>query len=166
MASPNISSEGHIAMPGLPPWQPQGLEQPRTKAVAARMSGNGATMVGAQQSVLLVDDDDLVRPVIADSLREAGYDVLEAADAAEAVTLMRSRPELALLISDVVMPGVDGPTMVAQLRIEQPALRVLFITGHAGDHSLAGERVLRKPFTNGELVRAVVWSISRPDRQP
>ena len=111
------------------------------------------------RSVLLVDDDDLVRPVIADSLREAGYDVMEAADAAQAIAMIHGLQQLDLLISDVVMPGMDGPTMVAKLRSERPDLRVLFITGHAGKYSLAGERVLRKPFTNRELTRAVVASM-------
>jgi len=112
--------------------------------------------------VVLVDDDDLVRPVIADSLRDAGYEVVEAADAQEAINLVQSMPQLDLLISDVVMPGMDGPTMVARLRSLRPDLRVLFITGHAGPYSLAGERVLRKPFTSRELTRAVHASIALP----
>jgi two-component system, cell cycle sensor histidine kinase and response regulator CckA len=117
-------------------------------------------MPRGEHNVLLVDDDDLVRPVIADSLREAGYEVVEAADAEEAISLVHALPQIDLVISDVVMPGMDGPTMVAKLRRERPDLRVLFITGHSGQHSLTGERVLRKPFTNGELTRAVVASMS------
>lgn len=127
--------------------------------------------VGSEQTapeagrLVLVDDDDLVRPVIADSLREAGYDVQEAATAHECIELVDRLPHIDLLISDVVMPGMDGPTMVARLRRDRPDLRVLFITGHSGQHSLAGEQVLRKPFTNGELTRAVTLSMAQPSRR-
>lgn len=132
------------------------------------VTGAAATPVEATVeggSVVLVDDDDLVRPVIANSLREAGFEVQEAANATEAISLVHSLPHIDLLISDVVMPGMDGPAMVARLRSERPDLRVLFITGHSGQHSLDGEQVLRKPFTNGELARAVTWSITQPGRR-
>ncbi len=103
-------------------------------------------------SVLLVDDDELARPLVADLLRQAGYAVTEAANAQAALSAAREMARLDLLVSDVVMPGLGGPQMVALLRAERPALRVVFITGHPAGHALAGERVLSKPFTAAELL--------------
>ena len=108
-------------------------------------------------TILLVDDDDLVRPVIGDSLRDAGYGVIEAPCAEDALRLFEDAgiPTIDLLVSDVVMPGMDGPAMVAEFRARAPGLRVLFITGHPGRHSLRGEYVLLKPFTNAQLANSV-----------
>jgi CheY-like chemotaxis protein len=122
---------------------------------------SASTIHASAGRILLVDDDELVRPVIAVSLQDSGYQVLEAADAEAALALIRSEPRFELLISDVVMPGMDGPTMVAQLRRERSTLPVLFITGHSAEHTLAGERVLRKPFTNAELANAVLLALAR-----
>ena len=112
---------------------------------------------GSSFTILLVDDDDLVRPVIGDSLRDAGYSVIEAHSAAVALDLFAAGivPRIDLLVSDVVMPDMDGPAMVAEFRAQYAGLRVLFITGHPGRHSLRGECVLLKPFTNLQLSNAV-----------
>jgi len=112
---------------------------------------------GSDLTILLVDDDDLVRPVIGDSLRDAGYAVVESHSAELALRLFTAGvvPRIDLLVSDVVMPGMDGPAMVAEFRALCAGLRVLFITGHPGRHSLRGERVLLKPFTNLQLANAV-----------
>ena len=108
----------------------------------------------ASRRVLLVDDDDLVRSVIADTLRMQGFQVVEAPSGLEALSLVRRMPPFDLVVSDVVMPGMPGPSMVARLRAERPDVKVLFITGHSGSHDLRGERVLHKPFTSAALSRA------------
>ena len=114
---------------------------------------------GSEPLILLVDDDDLVRPVIGDALRDAGYRVVEASSAEVALALVPELGRIDLLVSDVVMPGMDGPAMVAQMRDLRSDLNVMFITGHAGQHSLDGERVLQKPFTNRQLMAHVVACI-------
>jgi two-component system cell cycle sensor histidine kinase/response regulator CckA len=113
---------------------------------------NGTTE--PRKRVLLVDDDDLVRSVIADTLRQEGYTVIEAPSGQVALSLVTAMPPVDLVVSDVVMPGMPGPSLVARLRAQRPDLKVLFITGHPGEHDLRGERVLQKPFTGAALSEA------------
>ncbi|MBV8613282.1 MAG: response regulator, partial [Acetobacteraceae bacterium] len=70
-------------------------------------------------------------------------------------------PTLDLLVTDVIMPGMDGPALAAHVRAERPGLPVLFITGHPGAHMLDGEAVLAKPFTARELSEAVARALGR-----
>ena len=105
--------------------------------------------------ILLVDDDAIVRSIAAIQLREFGYEVVEASNGVEAMGHANQLDSFAGVVSDVAMPDCDGPTMAAELRKLRPTLPILFITGFAKNGSLAGERVLRKPFTPEELSAAV-----------
>jgi len=112
--------------------------------------------------ILLVEDDDEVRPVTSAFLRDLGYTVIEASSAEMARALAATLETIDLLVSDVVMPGADGPTLAAWLRTERPGLPVLFVTGHAWDaRSLQGETVLRKPFTTYDFELAVLEKLER-----
>ena len=111
--------------------------------------------------ILLVEDDPQVRPMTAGFLRELGYDVMEAASAEAASALVHTRDSLDLVITDVVMPGADGPTLVSRLRAERPALPVLFATGHVPGPGLTGEAVLNKPFSGAQLAAAVLERLGR-----
>ncbi len=106
--------------------------------------------------ILLVEDDPQVRPMTAGFLRELGYNVMEAASAEAASALVQTLDSLDLVITDVTLPGADGPTLVARLRAERPALPVLFATGHASGPGLSGEAVLSKPFSGTQLAAAVL----------
>ncbi len=107
--------------------------------------------IHAGRTVLLADDDEQGRPVTAALLRELGFTVIEAPDAEAALGLARVSPRFDVLVTDVVMPGGDGPSLAATLRAERPGLPVLFITGHSGAYRLDGEAVLAKPFTSRDL---------------
>ncbi len=111
--------------------------------------------------VLLVDDDEQGRPVTAALLRDMGYTVIEAANAEGAFALAHAPPAIDVLVSDVIMPGADGPTLAARLRAERPSLPVVFITGHAGAHALEAETVLAKPFAARELGVCVARALGR-----
>ena len=88
------------------------------------MSGGGR--------ILLVEDEDLVRGIAARLLRGRGYEVLEAADGEAALALARDNAgAIALLISDVVMPGLDGPALLAAARPHLGDIPVLFVSGYA-----------------------------------
>ncbi len=120
-----------------------------------------AVSVGGSETILIVEDDALVRRVIAEPLREAGYRVLEAASGQAALTAANSAGEIQLLISDVVMPNIDGLTLSNELRSKRPRLRTLFVSGYSNEmisnHGVlaAGIELLRKPFsTNALLARA------------
>ncbi len=68
---------------------------------------------------------------------------------------------LDLVVTDVMMPGADGPTLAQRMRAERPGLPILFVTGHAPGPALAGEAVLRKPFSLAELGDAILGRLGR-----
>jgi two-component system, cell cycle sensor histidine kinase and response regulator CckA len=100
-----------------------------------REAGEGAagdlTGVG---TVLLVEDEDAVRLFSARALRNKGYNVLEARSGDAALEMMSAHQgEIDLLITDVVMPRMDGPTLIREVRIQHPDMKVIFISGYAED---------------------------------
>jgi CheY-like chemotaxis protein len=111
--------------------------------------------------ILLVDDDEQVRPLTASFLRDLGYTIIEAPTAEIAFALAHAPEALDLVITDVVMPGADGPKLASRLRRERADLPILFITGHAEMSELSGERVLQKPFGHAELAADVLKMLGR-----
>ena len=114
--------------------------------------------------LLLVDDDDAVRGVLAGELGDLGYDVVEAADAEAALQAIASGQVDALLV-DVVMPGLDGRALAEIIRRDRPSLPVLFMTGHADRSRLAGELVIEKPFVPGLLGNRLLDLLGRSGPQ-
>ncbi len=111
------------------------------------------------RTVLLVEDEEAVRHVLVRELRLAGYTVLEAADAREALPLGEHYTEpIDLLVTDVVMPGIKGPELAKKLLRVRPRMQVLFISGYSEPITLEDNRptnLLRKPFSPAELTEAV-----------
>ena len=114
---------------------------------------------GAARTVLLVEDDDVVRAVVAEMLVELGYVVREARGSEEALELAGDQVGMDILLTDVVMPGLGGPELAAKLGKLRPGLRVLYMSGYTrrpianADEPLgAGASFLQKPFTF-ELLR-------------
>jgi len=107
--------------------------------------------------VLLVEDDPAVRSVVMRSLHDAGYSVTVAVDPAEAIALVDAGRSCHLLVSDVVMPGMSGPTLALELRRRLPRLQVLFVSGYSAETELLERvgRLLPKPFTPRMLLAAV-----------
>lgn len=114
-------------------------------------------------TVLVVEDEPLAREMLIEILQRTGYHVYAAGDGHEAMTVAESlEAPVDLLLSDVVMPGPNGPTVYRQLKEKWPALRVLFISGYAYDQfsrqeiqGLEGEPFLSKPFSMPELAAAI-----------
>ncbi len=111
-------------------------------------------------TVLLVEDQDDVRAVVAERLRELGYMVLEAGDGSAALPLLRSEARVDLLVTDVGLPGgLNGRQIADAARERWPGLSVLFITGYAGgalEGQLApGMQVIGKPFALDALAAKV-----------
>lgn len=113
--------------------------------------------------ILVVDDDAQVRGFVAGLLRAAGYDVVTAADGAEALTcIARQRPDVVLL--DLAMPVMDGWQVLRTLRVQRVNVPLVFMSaGHnarleAERHGADG--YLGKPFTRAELIAAVVCFVS------
>src|SRR6202008_3002458 len=108
---------------------------PPEGAAEAAVDAAGAAArrdVTGQDTILLVEDEDPVRLFAARALRLRGYNVLEANGGETALEIVRNHPRpIDLLISDVVMPGMDGPTLVRAARRVRPEMRVLFMSGYA-----------------------------------
>jgi len=109
--------------------------------------------------VLLVDDDAAVRAIAAAALRESGLEVIEAADGLEGFVQFEAHPEIGLILTDVVMPGIDGFKVAEIAKLLRPTVKVLYVTAYPGqaDEYLGirhGE-ILMKPYRLAALVAAV-----------
>jgi len=129
----------------------------------------------AGERVLVVDDEPTVRMLVVDVLQDLGYAVLEAADAPEALGLLGTGHDVALLITDVGLPGLNGRQLADAARAMWPALKVLFITGYAENVALGNGRlppglhVMTKPFDVDALalrVRAILEAEAAPPLTP
>lgn len=115
----------------------------------------------AQETVLVVEDETRVRQLAAEGLRELGYTVIEAADANEALDVLESKPEIALLFTDVVMPHLNGRQLADRAVQRQPHLKVLFTTGFSRNAIIhqgvldPDTNFIAKPFTLEDLARKV-----------
>jgi two-component system cell cycle sensor histidine kinase/response regulator CckA len=116
-------------------------------------------------TVLVVDDAQELREVARRLLQRQGYTVLVAGSADEALRLFEENPLTDVLLTDVVLPGASGPELARQLTEQQPALKVIYMSGYTDEdidkHSLLSGQValLRKPFTAetlGRIIREVL----------
>jgi signal transduction histidine kinase/CheY-like chemotaxis protein len=115
-------------------------------------------------TVLLVEDDTMVRRVIVSMLEQAGYDVVAAEGPAEALVLAESNPRLDVAVTDVVMPGMSGPGFAQRLHEFRPELPVLFISGYPlteADELAPQDTLLQKPFSTVELGQALQGVLER-----
>jgi PAS domain S-box-containing protein len=136
---------------------------------AAPSGAPRAAPLGGTETVLLVEDEGAVRQLAAHVLREAGYTVLEAGGADEALTAAgRHTGAVHLLLTDVVMPGRSGREVAERLRADRPGLRVVYMSGYTDDavvrHGVlaADVRFLQKPFTAASLARKVRDALDAP----
>ena len=112
-----------------------------------------------RETILVVDDTVEVRRMTCETLARYGYTVLEAGDGREALQVFENHGEgIHLLLTDIVMPGMGGGELAQRLRRIKPELRMIFMSGYAGepwvrDAQLA--RFLAKPFSSHTLARTV-----------
>lgn len=131
--------------------------------------GAVADVAGGTETVLVVDDDDLVRQLVATVLDALGYRVLSASDAAAAMALAQQDDEkIDLLLTDVVMPSMHGMELAERLKALRPSLKVAFMSGYPDDHLPRGEldtiaaSLIEKPLTPAALGRFVRAQLDRP----
>lgn len=120
--------------------------------------------------ILVVDDDTMVRMTIRACLLRAGHEVLEAGDGYEAIGVLE-KVEIELVVSDIIMPEVDGIGLLLKLRKQFPLLRVIVISGGGRAQNvdflrmaqtLGADQVLAKPFTPEQLLTAVQAVLDAP----
>jgi len=131
---------------------------------------------GEAETILLVDDAGSLRGLIRRLLEEAGYTVLDSGDPAVALRIAEEHPgSIALLITDVVLPGFSGSELAARVTGARPQTKVLYVSGF-NDESIAPMLVpghsygfLKKPFTQDDLlkkVRQILDSSIKPPLRP
>lgn len=129
----------------------EGPASPATAALVSRSPGGGA------ETILLVEDDDAVRHVARRLLAQHGYSVLEASNGEAALAVLREQP-VDLVVSDVVMPILDGPSLLRAIQERWPRCKVLLCTGYADSsvvQDLQGQPLLRKPYSQQDLLQKV-----------
>lgn len=108
-----------------------------------------------KQVVLIVEDEELIRMHAADMIRDLGFEVIEAADADQAISLLESVAEISVVFTDIQMPGsIDGLRLVAVVRERWPPVALLVTSGqfHPRDGDLpADAHFLPKPYMLGDL---------------
>jgi two-component system, cell cycle response regulator CpdR len=112
---------------------------------------------GRGRTVLIVDDDAMLRKILGDTLTDAGHSVLTAADGQEALSIAATlKGQLGLVVTDIRMPGMDGLELAGHLAELDPAPRVLFISAFAATTAAAiPGPILDKPFRAGQLLDQV-----------
>jgi two-component system cell cycle sensor histidine kinase/response regulator CckA len=130
--------------------------------VAADTMARAATAdLTGQGTILLVEDEEGLRALNARGLTSRGYTVLEAGNGREAIEAFDRHGHVDLVVSDVVMPGMDGPTLLKELRGRNPEIKIIFVSGYAEEafsKNLPSEEqytFLAKPFTLKQLVAEV-----------
>ena len=141
----------------LPAYEKTAVAPPPPEAEIRRprdLSGRGL--------VLLVEDEDAVRSFAARALQLRGYTVMEAGSGEEALEILKDESlNVDIMVSDVIMPGLDGPAWVREARRTRPEAKVVFVSGYAedafvgGDSGIPDASFLPKPFTLPELTQKV-----------
>jgi two-component system cell cycle sensor histidine kinase/response regulator CckA len=149
------------------------LDQNAVVAEAERAAPRDVT---GQDTILLVEDEEAVRSFAARALRMRGYNVIEASGGEEALEHVRDgKAPIHLIITDVVMPNMDGPTMVRQVKRIRPDMQVIFMSGYAeeafrrNDEKAEDLHFLPKPFGLKQLaakVKEVLSGAPVPKRTP
>jgi CheY-like chemotaxis protein len=116
----------------------------------------------AEETILIVEDDESVRAFSAEALRDLGYRILEAADGESAIRIFESDPRIDLLFTDVVLPGgMTGADVARAARAARPSIKVLFTTGYARNAIIhhgrldKGVQLLTKPFGLSDLAEKI-----------
>ncbi|HEX6107710.1 MAG TPA: PAS domain S-box protein [Gemmatimonadales bacterium] len=116
---------------------------------------------GGTETILIAEDDPVLRALSLRTLAQHGYRCLAAGDGADALSLLERTDHVDLVVTDVVMPGMSGGNLAECLAVERPGLPLLFISGYADEDVIrrglleAGRPFLQKPFTPADLARKV-----------
>jgi CheY-like chemotaxis protein len=131
---------------------------PGTAAALAGRTDASPSVAGGNETILVVEDDRLVRGYVLTQLRSLGYVTLEAANAAEALNIVKAGSEFDLLFTDVIMPGaMNGRQLADELQKIKPGLKVLYTSGYTENAIIhhgrldSGVLLLPKPYRKSEM---------------
>ncbi|MFP5455178.1 MAG: ATP-binding protein [Alphaproteobacteria bacterium] len=142
---------------------------PRHHGVAAQRSAMDLTVAARPDTgaldILLVEDDSRVQASTRAGLAELGHAVRACSSGEEALAILAERQSFDLVLTDVMMPGMTGPELIATISRDYPGISVLFVTGYVGEagqtEDFADHEVLRKPFTISALGHAIGRAMGR-----
>ena len=159
-SAPGEGTTFHVYLPEHAPSETE-AEEIKAEAEARAAPAKPADLAGHGR-ILLVEDEDAVRSFAAKSLKRRGYDVVEARDGEQALEILEDEPEsFDILISDVVMPGLDGPSLLKEARPYLGQARIVFMSGYAEEEfsdTLSSDldiSFLPKPFDIQQLAERV-----------
>jgi two-component system cell cycle sensor histidine kinase/response regulator CckA len=132
-----------------------------------RYSRHPASPPRGNETVLVIDDDAQVLNATARVLKQLGYSVLAASSPEEGLEIATSYQDaIAVLLTDIMMPGKSGPETAREIRLIRPDVRVLFMSGYSGDIlAVAGEEVLSKPYSRQEMATRLREVLAAPPRK-
>jgi CheY-like chemotaxis protein len=165
-------SKGHIKVASVPGRGTAfRIYLPRTHEAAGDATPSGkAEVPRGHERVLVVEDEEAVRVSLVEQLRSLGYDVTHASDGASALAAVEAaRPPYELLLTDVMMPGLNGKSLADAVTLRRPETRIVYMSGYAENTIVhdgvidAGVRLLSKPFGKAELARAVRQALDATD---
>jgi PAS domain S-box-containing protein len=132
------------------------------EATTKRSARSGVTPATGAETILVVEDEPAVQQMARRMLTAGGHTVLTANSGADALRVLEShRRPVHLMLSDVVMPGMSGPDLAAQVAVTRPRMKVLFMSGHTENAALrltaleSSETFIGKPYTMSQLLRKV-----------
>jgi CheY-like chemotaxis protein len=133
--------------------------------IAMRGLINGMCQAADPQTILVVEDEPLIRMSAVATLQDAGYWVLEAQNSAEALDVLSRHSEISIMVTDVRMPGhMDGLALVTWVQLNNPAIRSIIVSGNA-THAQAGKAgavgFVSKPYLPDTIIRAVQDTVLR-----
>ncbi len=126
----------------------------------------------AQRTILVVEDNGALRRLMLRILAGCGYVVLEAASGSQALELFRQQGTVDLAILDMVMPGMSGLDVAAEIERQQPGTKILYVTAHGSSVAIDSisnrtpDRVLLKPFDAADLIDRVAQLLQPEEPQP
>ena len=116
---------------------------------------------GSGETILVVEDDPNVRAYVVEALSGVGYRVVEAGDAEAALTIFESNKDIQLMLTDVVMPGMNGRALADAVRQSHPDVKTLFMTGYSRNAIVhqgrldPGVSLIQKPFSQASLAARI-----------
>jgi CheY-like chemotaxis protein len=158
-SEPGVGTTIKIYLPRYYGSTHQDSPEPRSKSIAGGLPS---------EIVMVVEDEDRVRAVSSEALRELGYTVVEASGPTEAIKMIEAGQQLSLLFTDVVMPEMSGRQLVEILRKDNPKLKVLYTTGYTRNAIVhngildPGTQLLPKPFSLEDLAEKVRTILDDP----
>lgn len=140
-------------------------EKQRRSATDGDMATGTAEAVLTGRVTLVVDDEPMILEILAEYCGSLGMEVCEAADGESALKQLKARPGIEVLVTDVRMPGLDGPALVKQALALRPEIKVIYVTGYT-TYGSSNWPILRKPFDLDELEEALRQALMHNDTSP